>query len=194
LEVLPQSLKKRYVDLPVRTIKIDGKVDDWTALNSILTDPEGNDKMPKQPGTDVTALYMAKDKAYLYWRIDFADGKPRWSTTALDDLAIQCDLVFNSVSYKGIGGYQLDLRLQMNKDGKYFGLYQLHKNETIVAKNENIVYAMGPSFLEARIPLSAIQSMIGGVQSVLVRVYTGPQKVSTYMMTTKSVNVQMGTF
>jgi hypothetical protein len=193
-EALPRALKKQYVEIPVRTIKIDGKLDDWANLDPILTDPVGNDTMPKQPGTDVTALYMAKDKSYLYWRIDFADGKPQWSTMALDDQAIQCDLVFEPVSYKGAGGYQLDLRVQMNKNGKYFGLYQVHKNGTMVEKNENILYAMGPSFLEARIPLSSIQKMIGGVQSVLVRVYTGPQKVSTYMMTTKRFSVQMGSF
>ncbi len=135
---------------------------------------------------------MARDDKYLYWRIDFADGKPQWQGSLIDDQAIYCDLVFLDASYNGAPNYNLDLRVQMNKDGNEDSYYQVHKNEKQVASGKNITYWKGEDNLEARIPISSIKSMIGISRSVYVRVYTGPAKVSTYMMSTKQAAIFTG--
>jgi len=190
--VFPILLKSLRREVPVRTIKVDGKTDDWAALDTILVDASGNDLMPKQPGTDVVALYMARDDKYLYWRVDFADGKPQWQGSLIDDQSMYCDLVFVDTGYKGQFGLNLDLRIQLSKDGIPDSYYQLHKEEDVVARGQGITYFKGADNLEARIPLSSIREMITENRMVYVRVYSGPKNVMKYMMSTKKVLINTG--
>jgi hypothetical protein len=103
-----------------------------------------------------------------------------------------CDLVFLDASYNGVPNYNLDLRIQTSKDGTSDSYYQVHKKEEQVASGKVVTYSKGEGTIEARIPISYIKSMVNGSRSVYVRVYTGPTKVSTYMMSTKRVYVYTG--
>jgi len=53
--------------IPTATISIDGEVSDWSGIASALSDPAGD-----QSGSadqDLTALYVAQDATYLYFRL-----------------------------------------------------------------------------------------------------------------------------
>ncbi len=189
--VFPLLLKSLRREVPLRTIKVDDRTDDWAGLETILVDPSGNDLMPRQPGTDVVALYMARDDKYLYWRIDFADGKPQWQAGLIDDQSMYCDLTFTDANYKGTPWYNLDLRIQISKDGTADSYYQLHQNG-VVDRGQTINYFKGANNLEARIPLSSIREMITQNRTVYVRVYTGSKNVMKYMMSTKKVLINTG--
>lgn len=69
-------LKK--VEIPFRTIVIDGNDADWTGIQPIVTDPPGDENplYAGVPGTDLAAVYMAHDDTYLYFRMTFHDGNP----------------------------------------------------------------------------------------------------------------------
>ncbi len=61
--------------IPNKTINIkDSSLDDWNGINSIFQDRSG-DADPDLPGSDIKALYLAKDDNYLYGRIDL-DNPP----------------------------------------------------------------------------------------------------------------------
>jgi len=60
-------------DVPIRTITVDGQPGDWAGISPILTDPSGDSTCGA--GTDIIALYLARDDQYLYWRMDTADGQ-----------------------------------------------------------------------------------------------------------------------
>ncbi|MFC1488584.1 PKD domain-containing protein [Thermodesulfobacteriota bacterium] len=58
--------------LPIRTIIIDGNPSDWDGVPTFMTDPQGDSNCGV--GTDIKAIYFAKDNNYLYWRMDTWSG------------------------------------------------------------------------------------------------------------------------
>ncbi|HET6485159.1 MAG TPA: hypothetical protein VFH83_01995 [Spirochaetia bacterium] len=54
-------------------IAIDGSPGDWSGMSPAIADPVGDSGITGI-GTDITALYLARDDTYLYWRMDLADG------------------------------------------------------------------------------------------------------------------------
>ena len=56
-----------------RTITIDGFDSDWQTIDPAITDAVG-DNIVDASGVDVTALFLAADESYVYWRLDIADG------------------------------------------------------------------------------------------------------------------------
>ncbi len=57
------------IDIPTKTIIVDGNPDDWTGINPLVTDEQGDDS-PIYNGDDIKALYIAKDADNLYLRMD----------------------------------------------------------------------------------------------------------------------------
>ena len=62
--------------VPRLAITVDGKIDDWEGTVPACGDRAGDDKQPKEPGTDITQTFFAYDDKYLYARIDMVDGTP----------------------------------------------------------------------------------------------------------------------
>jgi hypothetical protein len=62
--------------IPHRTIKIDGKTDDWAGILPVLTPQSTVDVFPNQPGTQIKQVFTSRDVKNFYFRIDFADGTP----------------------------------------------------------------------------------------------------------------------
>ena len=54
------------------SITIDGGPSDWNGVAPIVSDSPTDSICG--PGTDIKAIYLAKDGNYLYWRVDTADG------------------------------------------------------------------------------------------------------------------------
>lgn len=66
------------VEIPFRTITIDGDDADWAGIPPVVEDPVG-DEEPEYaaiPGTDLANVYMARDDTYLYFRMTMHDGDP----------------------------------------------------------------------------------------------------------------------
>jgi len=58
--------------IPFRTITVDGISSDWSGINPIVTDAQGDSIC--ETGTDIRRYYLAKDNTYLYWRVDTWSG------------------------------------------------------------------------------------------------------------------------
>ncbi|MCD6318663.1 carboxypeptidase regulatory-like domain-containing protein, partial [Candidatus Aerophobetes bacterium] len=57
----------------VASITVDGDPNDWKGINPVVSDPQG-DSSGKKSGTDVKAIYVAKDDTYLYFMMSLWDG------------------------------------------------------------------------------------------------------------------------
>ena len=53
--------------LPNRTITIDGLATDWLGIAPVFTDPKGDTEVPVDDGSDLKALYVARDSLNLYF-------------------------------------------------------------------------------------------------------------------------------
>jgi hypothetical protein len=101
--------------IAVRTITVDGNVGDWGDNLPMSIDPQGDWDSPLGSGQaiDISAVYLAKDSAYLYWRVDLWDGPASnassyglniWQgienptvslTTRFDNGVVSCDIEYN---------------------------------------------------------------------------------------------------
>ena len=54
------------------TITVDGDPTDWSGIDTLVSDPQGDDS-PAYTGDDIQALYIVKDSANLYVRMDLWD-------------------------------------------------------------------------------------------------------------------------
>ncbi len=61
------------IDIPTKTINVDGNPDDWSGINVLVTDAQGDDS-PSYTGDDIKALYVAQDTENLYLRLDLWDN------------------------------------------------------------------------------------------------------------------------
>ena len=59
------------IDIPFRTITVDGSADDWSGISPVATDNQGDTTGPA--GTDLKAVYVAMDSNFLYFRMDIWD-------------------------------------------------------------------------------------------------------------------------
>jgi hypothetical protein len=68
----------RTVQIPFANIVIDGDASDWAGVQPIETDPEGDkgDMFASTPGTDLKAVYIARDNTYLYFMMTMYDSGP----------------------------------------------------------------------------------------------------------------------
>ena len=55
--------------IPTATITVDGDPGDWTGIDPLVSDPQGDDS-PDYTGDDIRALYAAQDAEHLYLRMD----------------------------------------------------------------------------------------------------------------------------
>ncbi|OGA03760.1 MAG: hypothetical protein A3H35_13370 [Betaproteobacteria bacterium RIFCSPLOWO2_02_FULL_62_17] len=65
------------LSIPSATITLDGQATDWSAINALATDVQGDMVAgytgSTLSGSDIKALYAAKDSQYLYLRLDLWD-------------------------------------------------------------------------------------------------------------------------
>ncbi|HJW73924.1 MAG TPA: carboxypeptidase-like regulatory domain-containing protein [Geothrix sp.] len=72
--------------LPTAAITLDGAVTDWEGISPLATSIQGNGS-PTHVGSDVKALYVARDASHLYLRMDLWDGASTafWNGTQPND-------------------------------------------------------------------------------------------------------------
>lgn len=61
-------------DVPFAEIQVDGSGLDWSGIPPAITDPSGD--AGSIAGSDITAIYLARDSQNIYVRIDVANGPP----------------------------------------------------------------------------------------------------------------------
>ena len=66
------------VEIPFRSMTIDGDNADWAGLAPVVRDPAGdeNPQYSSVIGTDLGDLFMARDDTYLYFLLTMHDGGP----------------------------------------------------------------------------------------------------------------------
>ncbi len=86
--------------LPYKTIIIDGDPSDWDGVPTFMTDEQDDSNCGE--GTDIKAVYFAKDNDYLYWRMD------TWSETydpnGTISLVMYDDTSYTNCSKGGVAG------------------------------------------------------------------------------------------
>ncbi len=77
-----QSRQLTTVQIPERTISIDGNDADWAGIPPVVSDPEGDQAPPYAdvPGTDIANVYLAHDAGFLYFRMTLYNGGPITNT------------------------------------------------------------------------------------------------------------------
>ena len=73
-----------------RTIKVDGRTDDWEGILPTWEVAKLSDPFPQQPGTEVTRAYLCRDDHNIYLRMDFDDGTPLSGSLTSDVKATLC--------------------------------------------------------------------------------------------------------
>jgi len=68
---LPRSSQMSSYPLTNRTITIDGLPSDWQGIAPLFTDPKGDTQYAKDDGSDLKAIYAAKDTSMLYLMVEF---------------------------------------------------------------------------------------------------------------------------
>jgi len=83
-------LQSMGASLARRTIKVDGKTDDWDGILPTWEIAAPSDRFPSQPGTEMTRAYLCRDDANIYVRMDFDDGTPLSGGLTRDIQATLC--------------------------------------------------------------------------------------------------------
>ena len=146
--------------IPNKTIKVDGKVDDWAGIEPVYISTSDVDFFPNQPGTKVARCYLCRDARNLYWRYDFLDGSPSPKLTADFPIAMVYTLRAFVDSPKLVA---FDIRFEKNGNaGSWVGVYNTstRKANDLVDQN-GVSYRIGDSCLEASVALSLISKEIG---------------------------------
>jgi len=83
-QVRTSSLSGNY-PLPNRTITVDGLPGDWQGIAPVFTDPKGDTEVPVDDGSDLKALYVARDSLNLYFMVEFyaPANRSNWMVLAI---------------------------------------------------------------------------------------------------------------
>ncbi len=70
------------VQIPERTISVDGSDSDWGGISPVVPDPanDENSAYTEVGGTDLANVYLARDSEFLYVLMTFHDGDPIMNT------------------------------------------------------------------------------------------------------------------
>lgn len=71
----PMTLHYTNFPVPFANITVDGDISDWSGIQPAVTDRAG-DAQGGPVGSDITALYLARDSTKAYIRIDVTNGPP----------------------------------------------------------------------------------------------------------------------
>jgi hypothetical protein len=145
--------KLRIVEIPFRSIVIDGNDADWSGISPVVEDPAG-DKDPMYstvPGTDLANVYMARDDTYLYFMMTMHDGGPLQDPPTLYVVELQQYLnqihtpgdLIASVSYTPDAGWTVSIGVR--GPGGQVALYP------------SDYVGIGTGMLEWKVPIAAMQ-------------------------------------
>jgi hypothetical protein len=132
----------RFV-LQKRSIKIDGKMDDWAGIQQTMSGTGDRDKAPGEPGTRLAKGFACYDDKYFYWAMEFADGKPE-NTRGLEHKLL--------IGYGGDWEANLSVQVSMDKASRFSGVW----DKRMKLWHDSGIFSLTPSGIEVRFPISAL--------------------------------------
>jgi hypothetical protein len=173
----------RTVQIPYAQITIDGIDSDWAGIPPVDTDPEGDKASDSAniPGSDLKAVYIARDDTYLYFRMTMYDDGP---TAAL--YVVEFQQYLNQIHTPG------DLYCAASYDGTNKGLHVAVRGPGGFLTSYPPDYvALGLGWLEWKVPITAIQypdntpapynspvTPPPGIENQFIRAYIHPDATS----------------
>ena len=137
-----------------RTIKVDGKIDDWEGIWPAWQMPSTTVFYRNQPGTQMTKTFVCRDDQNIYCRMEFTNGKP---TTSLSK-DIDAKLVYTMRLFMPHNDI-LIAELRFERFGGVFswiGVWNQYSGQSTTL-GQNFSWAAGDSTLEFAIPVAFIQ-------------------------------------
>jgi len=136
--------------IPTKTIRLKNR-EDWNGVEPVpMKDFDFRDTMPNLAGTAFKRVFLAQDTKYVYWLMEFSDGKPAVNTGV--NYAINC--------YVEPGNKELHIAMKLGDWGEA-GTYKPHLPYGPVSNNyddkwndagSSADYYIGPDYLVARFP------------------------------------------
>ena len=148
--------------LPHRTIKIDGKTDDWADIVPVLSRETSNDTFPNQPGTQIKQVFACRDDKTMYFRVDFADGTP--TATLSKDIDVQLKYSFR-VFVKESNIITVDIGFD-RRNGPFTAITIWNEvtrkwKYLIIPPFQKIDYRTGNGTLEVQVPFAPYAEYLG---------------------------------
>jgi hypothetical protein len=166
--------------VPRGTMKIDGKAEDWSGIEPVITHPSGKNSYASLGGTDLSAGYICVDDQYIYWKMDFRNGKPAPGKPQ------RAFFIFcNSMP----GFTQSMLKMSLFAENGTFAAHYDHysfkagdMDHPVYHERSTFDCRLGGDFLEGRIKLSAIRPYLspGVAYQYEFWVYDNPRDRSEY--------------
>ena len=164
------SMDSLVASIPRRTIKVDGKTDDWSGIESLwggvrekgdsywFQPPTSKtNPFPNQTGTRLAAAFVSRDDSNIYLRLDFDNGavSMNLSSDIKENLTreIHCLLASQKVL---IANVQSSKRWGVSS---WVGIWDNAARQSTNLGTLN-AYAMSGSTLEMAIPLSRVQKYL----------------------------------
>lgn len=163
-QVKVNQIKKPYIPpyllIPTRSIKIDGKKEDWDGIPALATDTTGDDPIGNRSGTDLASVYMAQDDSTVYCRIDFVDGKPAPQEGDIYEIILRR----TNQQAGNVWDEQMELRLQYNLKQKNLVskvniITKKAEKKSVDGKNTGI-FRIGVDFMEFAFPVKDLQEYL----------------------------------
>lgn len=131
--------------VPVASITVDGSTSDWAGIQPALTD-RGGDAYSGPAGSDITALYLARDSTKVYLRIDVTNGPPDSSVDF--DISFYTNCFFNAGDrFVGINFWAPQCAVEQYTSSTSGGSHTTLATGTLVTQG---------NVIEASVPLSAL--------------------------------------
>jgi TolB-like protein len=135
------SVKAMPVEITLqrKTIKLNGKTEDWAGVEPIFTAANNVSVHPKISGSQIAGGSICRDDRYLFIRMDFSNGKPVWIPNCTRGLSFKQN------------GKQENFQLAVWSNGTVHTdiYYPSTRTESVQASS-----VVGDSFIELRYPLS----------------------------------------
>ena len=145
--------------IPTRTIKIDGKKDDWNGVSALPGGSVATDLAKDAPGTHIKRVLLCQDDKSVYWMMEFHDGKPAKSTGFVysvefytDPKSIRKHIALKLGIWKDASGYKPHLPYGPDGTGRHPDVWG--------GNGSSANYAVGPDFIEVKFPKSLIATIL----------------------------------
>ena len=140
---------------PLTTVEIPTYNENWVGIPKVVTDPLGDaspagEGLPPLPGTDFTALYMASDGTYMYFKLDL-DAYP----------AAGCSYTVSFEQYLNQTNTPGDLGAEtIFQDGVWITMVWGHsgiESANVYGKWDDQDVKAGANYLQFRVPIEKLR-------------------------------------
>ena len=149
------ALKNEDYVLAFKTIKVDGKKEDWEGIEPLFIDEENDSIASEKKGYDIAAGFVCRDDKYIYWRMDFNDGSPSFvENTQIDKYNLVIGNYDKPLSEFPFWNYSEGYDLEVSrKNGLIVSQIWSQTKKSMIRSGKP---GIGPDFIEARFKLDSL--------------------------------------